>query len=63
MAITYDDYYEDKRTAITYYEKFLKLADKKKDEKDGALGRTALIQATQQRLKELKEKMFFNKED
>lgn len=51
LAIVYDEYYEDKQPALKYYQDFVLL------EKDET---SARIQA-ENRIKALKEKLFFNK--
>ena len=54
LAIVYDDYYRDKRTAIIYYKKFLELSRK---DKNNAL----LIRTAKNRIVELKKQIFLKK--
>jgi len=54
LAITYDDYYQDKRPAITYYEKFLTLSSEDKNN-------TLLIIAAKNRVVDLKKQIFFKR--
>ncbi len=54
LAITYDDYYQDKRTAITYYKKFLTFSSKNKND-------DLLVRAAKKRIVDLKKQIFFNK--
>ncbi len=52
LAITYDDYYQEKKTAIAYYEKFIAM-EKGRDENH------FFIEAAKSRLTTLKQKRFF----
>lgn len=54
LAITYDDYYQEKNTAITYYKKFIAIAEKKQED-------PLLIESAKRRLDELNERSFFIK--
>lgn len=54
LAITYDDYYKDKRPAIHQYQQFLNLADPEKTE-------PSLLKSAKERLSSLKEATFFQK--
>jgi len=53
LAITYDDFYKDKKTAIRYYEKFIAM-------EEGSNENHLIVEATKNRLTILKEKQFFN---
>lgn len=52
LAITYDDFYKDKKTAIRFYEKFIAM-------EQGSNENHLIIEAAQSRLRILKEKQFF----
>jgi len=52
LAITYDDFYQEKKTAIRHYEKFIAM-------EEGSNENHLIVDAAKQRLAVLKEKMFF----
>jgi len=53
LAITYDDFYQEKKTAITYYEKFITM-------EEGSNENHFLVEVAKNRLVKLKEKRFFD---
>ena len=52
LAITYDDFYQEKKTAIRYYEKFIVMEERKNENH-------LIVEAAKHRLAILKEKRFF----
>jgi tetratricopeptide (TPR) repeat protein len=55
LAITYDDYYQEKKTAINYYEKFISM-------EQGNNENHLIVEAAKNRLAVLKEKRFFKRD-
>ncbi|MCD6116148.1 tetratricopeptide repeat protein [bacterium] len=54
LAIVYDEFYKDKKPAIKYYQKFLDYCKNKDDN-------SVLVQAAINRIKSLKQKLYFKK--
>jgi len=52
LAITYDDFYKEKKTAIRYYEKFIAM-------EDGNSENQLIVEAAKNRLAALREQRFF----
>ena len=55
LAITYDDFYKEKKTAIRYYEKFIAM-------EQGSNENHLIVEAAKSRLAALKEKRFFKRD-